>query len=306
MASLSSGAAILDTLRTYPDEFIPLDIFIAKDGVWHLHGKPIDPREVIKHADVVWNTLHGEYGEDGAIAHFIQTMGIPYIGSSPYTTSVTNNKELAKEHFRRLGVSTPESLVIEEGGDENDQALKVLRTIAPPWIIKPLKGACSYNVQLARTYSELVLALTHQKETYGDILVEQYIQGRELHLGLIQGFREHDMYETMLVEVHTNEPFLSSDMRAVGNYTHSIPKDIRGEEKDALIASAKMICTELGIQGCTSFDFIKTNRGTYLLEVDDIPELHKEGIFQKSLIETGVSLESVAKHLVERALAKNK
>src|SRR5258708_6070226 len=76
--SLSTGAAVLKNL---PDKYEPVDILIDKGGVWHYAGLPYAPEKILPHVDVIFNALHGYYGEDGKVQQFLDAHSMPYTGS---------------------------------------------------------------------------------------------------------------------------------------------------------------------------------------------------------------------------------
>src|SRR5690349_10161681 len=87
--SLKTGGQVLSLLREMPEAYEPLDVFISKDGEWHLQGLVQEPHEVLKHADVAFNALHGYYGEDGQVQRLLESLKVPYTGSSAIAAALT-------------------------------------------------------------------------------------------------------------------------------------------------------------------------------------------------------------------------
>ena len=76
--SLKTGGSVLQILREhFPSSYKAIDILITKDGIWHIAGRPISSDELVSSVDVVWNGLHGEYGEDGALQAQLEALNIP-------------------------------------------------------------------------------------------------------------------------------------------------------------------------------------------------------------------------------------
>ena len=92
--SLKTGANVLKALS---ETHRPLDIFISKDGKWHREGVERTPDHALLGVDVVFNALHGEYGEDGKVQQILQQLGIPYTGSDSIASALAMNKVLSKK-----------------------------------------------------------------------------------------------------------------------------------------------------------------------------------------------------------------
>src|SRR5690606_31081851 len=117
---------------------------------------------VVKNVDVVFNALHGKFGEDGSIKRDFEKFGIPVVGAEVFSGSLTLNKESLKNHLKSFGVMSPKSLrvgVIAENtlsGFEDDYiydvAKKVFETMPGPWIVKPTLGGSSFHTHKANTF----------------------------------------------------------------------------------------------------------------------------------------------------------
>src|SRR6185436_14653347 len=92
--SLETGRSVLENL---PEEhYTPVDIFISRDGVWHEAGLPVRPEKILKKVDVVWNALHGAYGEDGEVQKLLDQLGTLYTGSGALSSAMGMNKITSK------------------------------------------------------------------------------------------------------------------------------------------------------------------------------------------------------------------
>src|SRR3989344_1403867 len=119
--SLKTGAYVLSLLREMPEIYEPIDIFIARNGEWHLGGLSHYNHQALKHADVVWNALHGPYGEDGQVQSFLESLQVPFTGSGTVPAAMAFNKGLAKELYRRHSLLTPAwSLVNEDNWSDEE------------------------------------------------------------------------------------------------------------------------------------------------------------------------------------------
>ena len=162
--SLAAGSYILNHIPK--DKYQPIDILITKDGTWHKQGVAMEPRDLKKHVDVVFNTLYGVYGEDGKLQDFLDEIGVPYVGSDPFSSSMTANKKKKKERLNDLGIKTPKYFILQgllKMEDEKEQlefirkkAMDIFRKIHPPWVVKPVVGCASTFTYLVTTLTEII------------------------------------------------------------------------------------------------------------------------------------------------------
>ena len=152
--SLKTGGNVL---RNLPEKYIAQDILITKDGVWHVGGVPHTPEQALKKIDVIFNALHGSFGEDGKVQKILDDYGVPYTGSKSFSSLLSMNKFLAKDIFKKNEIKTPYHVVIEaeEGDRIDDIALKLFREFPMPAIVKPLSSGSSVGVSVASDFESL-------------------------------------------------------------------------------------------------------------------------------------------------------
>ncbi|MEX2010181.1 MAG: hypothetical protein WD874_00010, partial [Parcubacteria group bacterium] len=150
--SLKTGQNILAHLRSMDEKYEPLDVLISKDGAWHSHGLPKDPHEVLAHVDIVWNALHGEYGEDGRIQQILDGLKIPYTGAGAVSSALTWHKDKTKEIFKSNGLLTPEHILLDESSLTKPKLVEIFRNFLHPVVVKPSRGESLGEVRLAHTF----------------------------------------------------------------------------------------------------------------------------------------------------------
>lgn len=155
--SLKTGASVLKHL---PSHYEALDVFIDKKGVWHIKGIPVTPITIHRRADVVFNALHGEYGEDGTVQRILETLHIPFTGSGSLASAIGMNKALAKEYFIKHNIKTPLFKVVDKKDYiPLETALDIHKTFPQPCVIKPVNGGSSVATSIAKTVKEIDTAL---------------------------------------------------------------------------------------------------------------------------------------------------
>jgi len=305
--SLRTGAAVLDALDK--EKYEPLDIVISKAGVWHLHGLEIRPHEVVGRVDVIFNALHGYYGEDGKIQSLLEAHSIPFTGSDSLSSAIAMNKILSKEYFRRAGLKTPMHVLIEGGTAKKEinagKAYLLAHSRFPlPYIVKPISAGSSIGISMVKSRNDFTLALHKAFEFDHSVMIEEYIPGIEANVCVIEGYRGKDLYVLPPVEIRPiGRNIFDYDAKYEGNSNEIVPATFSPSIKTELERLAVAAHTALGLRHYSRSDFIiSPRRGIYILEANTLPGLTKESIMPKALKSVGSSLSELAEHLISLAL----
>lgn len=299
--SLESGNNIIKALKE--EGFDVHDMLLDKEGVLHIWGVPANLEDINKKVDLVWNSLHGRFGEDGGIQELFDNHGISYTGSGVLSSSITHNKMVAKDFAKSLGINTPESiLVIPEGGESVSEVTQnIYKKMAPPWVVKPLRGGASIRTYFAFTPLELAQFVEESISFQEPFMVEQYIYGREASVGVIDGFRGQDNYVLPVVEVkspsrgiHTHEDRKKDESFVVGG-------NFRNNEKEMLTKMAKDLHKHFNARDYSQSEFIVDKNGkVWFIETDTSPLLHDKSPFVQALSAVGSSLKELVRVILGR------
>lgn len=284
--SLRTGAYVLKQLPR--DMYEPIDIFVDRGGVWHLGGAPVSYDKLRHRVDIIWNALHGFYGEDGRVQQLLENLAIPYTGAGPLASSMTMNKKIAKDTLAGLGIKTPRGMYIESwgGGDREETVESVAQNIAqqfsPPWIVEAISRGQTNGPMRAKTRDELVAVLFQMFDLSIPILIEEAVLGTEVSVVASSGFRSESVY-TFLPE-HREEG------RA----------RVRAPASDELQLLAKKIHEHFDLGKYSRTEAVVTPKGTiYVLGVDTVPALYSESKVHDMFASTGVTFREFAKHMIE-------
>lgn len=310
--SLKTGGVVLKHLPT--GKYAPVDILITKDGQWHVNGLPADLPKVSRNVDIVFNALHGEYGEDGKVSALLDHFSIPYTGSKAFPSAIGMNKVLAKEFFTKAGMKTPVSRVIQNFGIEEEEereraaretAFEIFRTITPPWIVKPISGGSSVGMQIIASYPKLMETILSAAEASTDLLLEEFIRGKEATCGVIDSFRGKETYSLLPVEIRpaSGHIFFDYEAKYGGETEEIVPGNFSREESAEIQRLAALAHQSLGLRHYSRSDFIVTPRGIYILEINTLPGLTENSLLPKSLHAVGSSLPEFLDHIVTLALS---
>jgi D-alanine-D-alanine ligase len=299
--SLKTGGAVQQAL--YEAGFEAIDMLLDKEGVLHIKGIPADLEKVQSSVDYVWNALHGEFGEDGQIQQLLDGYNIPYSGSGVLASAQAFNKKVAKDHAESLGIKTPASILVMPDGTESVSELtsRIYKSMAPPWVVKPLSGGGSVRTHFAFTPLDLSQIVEEAISHTEPLLVEQYISGTEVAVGVIDEFRNKKEYVLPVVDITSpHRGVLSYEDRLGNNYSSSSSR-LRADERERLSELAQELHRSLGAKDYSQSEFVVDRFGKiWFIETDTHPALHKDAPFYKALEAVGATLTEFVKSVLEK------
>ena len=289
--SLKSGAFFLANLPR--DTYQALDIFIDKEGAWHLHGKPVSHEQLMHKADVLWNLTHGYYGADGKMHQLFEQLGMPYVGPSPLGSAVTMHHGLLRNALTEGGIKTPRSLYVSDWKDDTQEHVAAVvrgafENFAPPWIVRTVsRGHMQGHIHCA-TRDELTAVLLQMADSKVPVVIEELVTGKQLSVLVAPGFRNEELYT-----------FLPRDMQVSG-------RRLAREESEPFQSAARRAHRHLGLGSHAVVSGIITARGdVYITEIDAHPSFAQGSHATQSLEELGVTFGEFAKHAIDAAFTKN-
>lgn len=303
--SLKTGAEVLKALREldYPHK----DITITKKGEWLDSGIVRSPEKALEAVDVVFIALHGEYGEDGQVQRIIQRLKLPFTGSNALSSAIAFNKELTKVTLKQYGLSMPKHRTLTRDGvwDMNAEIESILAEVGEELFIKPIAGGSSIGARYVPHRNALREVLQELLEQHDSIIVEEFIRGREATVGVLERFRNEDMYVLPAIEIVPpgGSPFFSYDVKYNGTTQELCPGRFSYGEKAKLAEAAALVHQALKCEHYSRSDFLVRDGEVYFLEVNTLPGLTSESLFPKAAAAVGLDFKQLVKHLVETSKA---
>jgi D-alanine-D-alanine ligase len=310
--SLMTGLQVLNALDR--EKFEPLDIIISKVGAWHMYGLETKPHDVFHRVDVIFNCLHGYYGEDGKIQSLLEAHSVPFTGSGSLSSAIAMNKILAKEYFHRADIKTPAHVLIykekietefKKGENVSANLFRIAHSkFSLPYIVKPVSGGSSIGVSLVKTRDDFAPALAKAFESGDSVMIEEFIPGTEASVGVIERFRDKDLYVLPPVEVRpVDRDIFDYKAKYEGGSNDIVPATFSFSIKKELERLALAAHEALGLRHYSRSDFIVSpHRGIYIIETNVLPGLTKESLLSKEIDAVGSSLTELTGHLINLAL----
>lgn len=302
--SLNTGSAVL---KHMPEKYRTRDILVSKEGQWHMDGFEKTPAEILQHVDVVFNAMHGEYGEDGKVQKILETFGTPYTGSDAFSSAVAMGKHLTKDIYERHKLKTPISYIVSRDEDARDVVAHLFKHFLLPAVVKPVAAGSSVGVTVVKNYQDMPAALEKAFALGDKVLIEEFIRGREATCGVVQDFRGEQLYKLLPIEIKppAENPFFDYDAKYTGKTEEICPGNFTEEEAREIQRMAAEAHKMLGLRHYSRSDFIVTpRRGIYILETNTLPGLTTESLLPKSLAAIGCEFKDFLEHLVSLALRK--
>jgi len=305
--SLNSGKEVLHHL---PDKYEAKDIIISKNGEWLSSGVIYDPQKLLKDVDVVFNAMHGEFGEDGQAQQIFDTYEVPYTGSTMIPSSLAMQKHKARPIFLTERIKVPHALIFTQdsfiGEDPEYVATEVFKKIPPLWVTKPASRGSSIGVSICRSFPELVEGIEKAFEYDNTIVVEEFIDGREATCGVLEDYRFQKHYPLPPIEIIPPEnAFFNYENKYDGSTKEICPANFDDRTKREIEYLAKRAHQALGCRHYSRSDFIVSpKRGVYLLETNTLPGLTSESLLPKSAKAAGLEFPDLLNHLIQLALKK--
>lgn len=287
--SLRSGAAVLNALKVRGYNAVGIDP--SEDLCASLKKERID---------IAFIALHGGLGENGAVQGMLEVMGVPYTGSAVLASALAMDKEVSKKIFLYHGIPVPPFHILDalpasgEKGTEG-RSSTLLKTGFPlPWVVKPASEGSSVGVEIVKKRASLAAALEKAFSYRGRVIVEQYIKGREVQIGILNGIPIGG------VEVRPSLEFYSYEAKYTSGLTeYIIPPGLskaayRRAERAALAAHQA-----LGCSGATRVDLIIDDQDApYVLEVNTIPGLTETSLLPKIAGHAGYDFADLVEEII--------
>lgn len=291
--SFKSGHAVCDALGAMNLDSVSIDIKSADIE----QNKDIISKAKI---DCAFIALHGKFGEDGSIQEILESLNIPYTGSGVASSRLSMNKVATRIILQIYGVNIPKGNVIEK--DSFVFSNNVSEGMNFPLVVKPVSGGSSIGLTIADTKEELKKAIEVGFNYDDKVLIEEFIAGRELTVGILEDSA------LSVIEIVPRSRFFDFEAKyKSGETEYIIPAKL--EEKIAKSVQEAAIKTHrlLGCFGCSRVDIILAKDNTpYVLELNSIPGLTATSLLPKAAKLAGIEFNQLCLKLINLAYEKEK
>lgn len=274
--SLRSGAAVAKALRACGAIVEEVDVkgpdFVLPGGV-----------------DLAYNMIHGTFGEDGQLQDILDARGIPYTGEGAAGSKVAFDKILSKKQFDAASVPTAKWHIIREG--EQPQ-------LELPFVIKAPKQGSSVGVHIIKDASQVPAALADCFQFGDEVLVEEFVKGRELTIGIL------GQEALPIIEIVPNEGFYDyAHKYTKGASEYFVPADIGAEATQLVQEAAVAAHKALGLEVYSRVDILLAPDGRIgVLEINTIPGMTETSLLPKAAAVVGFDFPALCERIAEISL----
>ena len=250
--------------------------------------------EICQAADIVYMALHGADGENGSVQKVFDEHGIRYTGSGPEGCALSMDKHAAKEIFVREGILTPRSRLLRRGEIFSFDELPL------PAVAKPNSGGSSIGISIARTRAELKEAVELAFRQEDQILVEEFIRGRELSCGVLDG------KALPIIEIVPKKGFYDyKNKYQAGAALEITPAPISPSATEKVQHLAERVFSALKLSVYARMDFLLTeNEDAYCLEANTLPGMTPTSLLPQEAAVLGIDYITLCERIVALSLEK--
>jgi len=287
--SLVSGKAVADALERRGHRVTRADISPRDAGALDRKG-----------IDLVFPVLHGWFGEDGQVQALCESRGLTYVGSGPEASRLGMNKDAAKIVFRQAGLCTPDWIVVERA-DAAGRGGRGPACLGLPVVLKPVDGGSSVDVTIARDEAGRDAALEALLAAHGRALVERFVKGRELTVGILG---EQALPVIQIVPAREFYDKVAKYADGAGTqyvFDHGLSDDlVRWLQRCAVEAHAALGCRDM-----SRVDFILDDAGSpCVLEVNTIPGFTSHSLLPMAAARVGIGFDELVDRLAAMAMRR--
>jgi D-alanine-D-alanine ligase len=289
--SLKSAQVVMNNVDTNKYEAYLVDISSipwqskGKDGVLadvDLNTFGIKGKEAF---DFAFLAIHGTPAEDGKLQGYFDLLNIPYSACSVVASAITFDKDITKQLLQNINIPMANSVLLTKWNYSLD---KINADLSYPVFVKPNKNGSSYGVSKVKQEAELAVAIEQAFQFDDEVLVEEFIEGRELACGIMED--QGDLVCFPITEISTENEFFDYEAKYLGKSSEVTPAPISDEQRDRCFDWTKKIYKHLKLSGVARVDYFLKGDTFYLLEVNTIPGLSAASLLPQQAVAHGFSL----------------
>ena len=250
--------------------------------------------------DVVLLCIHGTPGEDGKLQGYFDMLGLPYTSCDAATSALTFNKRYTVAVAAFGGISVANSMHLFKHTPITPEA--ILEKLQLPVFVKPNNGGSSIGMSKVTTADALAPALEKAFKEDTQVLVEEFISGREFTIGV---FKTKGALQVLpITEIETSNEFFDFEAKYQGKSVETTPASINATMQEQLEAAAKRVYEVLNCRGVVRIDFIYNEQKglPYMLEVNTVPGQSAASVIPQQVKAMGVSLQDFYTSIIEESL----
>jgi len=285
--SLNTGTAILTALKEKGYNAVGIDL------------EPIRFVEQLSKAgiEVVFNAIHGRYGEDGVLQGALELLGIPYTGSGVLSSAMAMDKGISKQIFLSADIPTPRSRLFAKADRKQDLILEILADFKIPVVVKSAAQGSSIGVMIVEDSEDLSEAINQAFKYSDTILVEEFIEGRELTVAVWGNETQKALPVIEIVPHSGRYDYQSKYTKGATEYI--VPAQLADDITSTVQKVALEAFKQLRCRGIARVDImLDKDNNPYVLEVNTIPGMTATSLVPKAAAAVGIAFADLCERLL--------
>ena len=247
---------------------------------------------------VIFNALHGQFGEDGYIQSIIERFKIPYTHSGVIASAIAMDKDISKKIFIKNNIRTPRYFIYSYNLKKSDLLKKINKFFSFPVVVKPLNEGSSVNVYICnkKNIYKILISLRNYKK----LMIEEFIGGREIQVAIMGNNK------LGAIELKPKRKFYDYEAKynSKAKTQHIIPVDLPTHKLNKVMNIALKAHNKIGCKGVTRSDFKYFNEKFYLLEINTQPGMTKLSLVPEIAAYKGISFIELIQWILKDAFKK--
>ena len=305
--SLKSGNIVYKHLNK--EKYNPYRIHILKDK-WVLVNDNEVEYPINKHDfsaeiegtkitfDAVFNAIHGTPGENGVILAYFDLIGLKHTSAPFYQMALTFNKRDTLSVVKEYGVPAATSVYLNKGDKINTDT--IIEKVGLPCFVKPNNAGSSFGISKVYTQEELIPAIEKAYEEDSEILIESFLDGTEVSVGVIQYKGKTKVLP--ITEIVSDNDFFDYKAKYEGESQEITPARLTESQEKSVNDIAKRVYEILNMSGFSRSEYILVNDIPHFLEMNTVPGLTEASILPQQANHAGISLTELFGNAIEMAL----
>mgnify|MGYP001002016788 FL=1 len=304
--SLKSGEVVYNSLDA--NKYALYKVYIFKDR-WFVkldtQEYKIDKddfsfvkKDIKVNFDCVFNAIHGNPGENGALVAYFDLLGIKHTSAPFYQMSLTFNKRDTLSVVKEYGIQTANSYYMHQRDEIN--TVKIIQKVGLPCFVKPNRSGSSFGISKVYKEENLEDAIMKACKEDEEILIESFLDGKEVSVGIIEYQGKIEVLP--ITEIVSENDFFDYEAKYKGKSKEITPARISDVEKKKVINTARKVYRVLNMSGFSRSEFILVDGEPYFLEINTVPGMTEESLLPQQAKEASISLTDLFDNAIQMAL----
>jgi D-alanine-D-alanine ligase len=251
--------------------------------------------------DIVYNTIHGTPGEDGYLQAYFEMIGMPYTGCGFYQAALTFNKKDCIAVLNKYEIKSAKSIYLRMGDKINEE--EIIFSLNLPCFVKPNKSGSSLGVSKVNKKEDLITAIEKAFEQDSEILIEQFLDGVEVSVGVLN--YKGETKALGITEIISENEFFDYEAKYLGKSQEITPARLPDEVTKKVEKVAIKAYESLNMSGFSRSEYIIVNDEPYFIEMNTLPGLSPQSIFPQQAKVANISMQELFDNEIESVLNKN-